>query len=308
MVKLRNIDLNLLVTLDMLLDEAHVGRAAERLGLSQPAASNALARARALFQDQLLVRSPPSGLRRTPRAEAVREPLRAALAELSAVIDAAPPDPARLRGAVRLVAADVPAAAIGAALTAELARRAPGIDLIFHPWHAGDEVKRLERGEIDLVVAVRASFGASFRTDALGRHSYAVLMRHGHPAALAGPLDIDRWLAFSHIVVSGHGDPRGSVDAALTRIGRTRRVAVVAPTFLHALELLCQTDLIGTFPAGVMASTAAVHLASHAPPIPIEPVELHLVRHRRTDMDAAVMLVAGLVTRLAPRLVRTPDR
>jgi DNA-binding transcriptional LysR family regulator len=123
----------------------------------QLAASNALARARALFGDPLLVRAPPGGLRRTPRTDAMREPLRAALAELAVIVAAGPPDLADLRGAVRLVVSDVPAAALGAALTAALAKRAPGIDLIFHPWHAGDEVERLERGEVDLVVTVAST-------------------------------------------------------------------------------------------------------------------------------------------------------
>ena len=186
-------------------------------------------------------------------------------------------------------------------LTGELAKRAPGVDLIFHPWHAGDEVARLERGEVDLVVAVRSFFGASLRAEPLGTYPYAVLMRHDHPAA-AEVLDVDRWLALPHVVVSGRGDPRGSIDAALTRIGRSRRVAVVAPTFLHALELLCHSDLVGAFPTGVMTSAAAERLTSRALPVAIEPVSLHLVRHRRTDMDAAVTLVAELIGELAPRL------
>jgi len=302
MMKLRNIDLNLLVIVDALLDEAHVGRAAERLGLSQPAASNALARARALLDDPLLVRSTRNGLSRTPRADALREPLRAALAELAVIVAPSSPDMADLRSAVRLLASDVPAAALGAALTVELAKRAPGIDLIFHPWHAGDEVERLERGEVDLAVAVASFFGASLRTEPLGTYPYSVLMRRDHPAAAAESLDIECWLAYPHVIVSGHGDPRGSVDAVLRRMGRTRRIAVVTPTFLHAFELLCQSDLIGTFPSGVMTSTAAVHLTSRAVPIAIEPVSLHLVRHRRTDMDAAVSLVAELIVLIAPHL------
>ena len=301
-MKLRGIDLNLLVTVDALLDEGHVGRAAERLGLSQPATSNALARARALFSDPLLVQVPPNGLRRTPCAEAMREPLRAALAELARIVTTGPPDLAELRGAVRLVASDVPAAALGAALTAELAKRAPGIDLIFHPWHAGDEVRRLERGEVDLVVTVAPASHGSLRTQCLGTYPYAIVMQRDHPAAAVETFDLDCWLAFPHIVVSGRGDRQGSVDEALARVGRHRRVAVVAPTFLHALELLCETELLAAFPIGVMESTAAARLTSRPVPLALAPVSLHLVRHRRTDMDPAVKLVAELVRQVAPQL------
>lgn len=304
MVKLRTVDLNLLVIVDALLDEAHVGRAAQRVGLSQPAASNALARARALFADPLLVRA-PDGLRRTPRAEALRAPLRAALAELSAVFDATPPAPADLRGAVRIVSPDVPAATLGAALTTALSRTAPGVDLIFHPWHVGGEVDRLERGEVDLVVTVTSFFGPSLRTSLLARFPYSVVMRNDHP--LTSAFDLDGWLAYPHVVVSGRGDPRGSVDAALVRVGRARRVACVVPSFLHALEFVARTDLIATFPHEIMRTAAAAPLTSRPPPIALDPAELHLVRHRRSDGEAAVLLVAELIAALAPDLARAGE-
>ncbi|WP_022721273.1 LysR family transcriptional regulator [Rhodopseudomonas sp. B29] len=300
-MNLRGIDLNLLVILDGLLDEAHVGRAAERLGLSQPAASNALARARALFGDPLLVRS-PQGLRRTPRADAMREPLRSALAELAAIVSAGPPDLTTLRGAVRLVGSDAHAAALGAALTAELAKQAPGIDLIFTPWRAGEEIERLERGEVDLAITVVAAHGNALRSEPLATYPYAVLMRHDHPAAQVESFDLETWLAFPHVVVSGRGDRQGSADSALARIGRERRVGAVAPTFLHALELVCSTDMLAAFPTGVLACSAAERLTTRPVPISLEPVSLQLVRHSRTDMDAAVLLVADLIRMIAPRL------
>ena len=102
-MKLRNIDLNLLVIVDALLDEAHVARAADRVGLSQPAASNALARARILFNDPLLIRSRSNGFRLTPLADGIREPLRRVLTDLAAIVESGPPDVANIRASVRLM-------------------------------------------------------------------------------------------------------------------------------------------------------------------------------------------------------------
>ena len=105
-MNLRGIDLNLLVVLDALLAEAHVSRAAERLGLSQPATSAALERCRHLFGDRLLERS-AGGMRLTARAEALREPLAAALAAVAATLQAEPPPLAELTAAVRELAASI---------------------------------------------------------------------------------------------------------------------------------------------------------------------------------------------------------
>lgn len=294
MVKLRGVDLNLLVILDVLLDEAHVGRAAERLALSQPAASNALARARALFADPLLVRA-PGGLRRTPRAEALREPLREALGGIGSLLAAGRPDLRTMRGAVRLVASDFPVAMFGPALPRDLAEHAPGIDVLFHPWHAGDELERLERGEVDIAVTTAPPHGAAFRADALGSFGSQIVMRRDHPAA--DGFDLDRWLAYPHLVISGQGKAHGPVDAALAKLGRARRVAAVVPTFLLALELLAGSDLIAALPVGASSSSAAARLTVRPLPIALEPVTLHLVRHRRSDDDPVLLFVADLIRR-----------
>ncbi|MFC7553310.1 LysR family transcriptional regulator [Pseudoroseomonas wenyumeiae] len=153
-MNLRGVDLNLLVILDALLQEAHVSRAAARLNLSQPATSSALDRCRHLFQDPLLERA-GSRMRLTPKAEALRQPLRQVLEDMAAVLEAPAPPLSALQQTVRLVMADHPATLAAPALHAALARSAPGLTLVLLPWlSAAAALEALERGSADLAVSV----------------------------------------------------------------------------------------------------------------------------------------------------------
>lgn len=294
-MNLRGIDLNLLVILDALLEEAHVSRAAERLNLSQPAASNALTRARALFGDPLLIRS-SGGLRRTTRAEQLRGPLREVLAQMQGLIGAAPADLRSIRQPVRMVMSDFPAVIVAVPLLERVRVEAPGIDLIFHPWHAGDEIDRLRKGEIDLATTVALPPGEDLRLTDLGRFGSQVVMRRDHPAAK--DFNLARWLDHPHILVSGSGEARGPVDAALARRGLSRRVGAVVPTMLLALELVEGSDLIATLPMGRPTDSVAARFAIREAPIELESYSLTLVRHRRSDEDIAVKFVAEELERL----------
>lgn len=292
MMNLRGIDLNLLVILDALLEEAHVSRAAERLNLSQPATSNALTRARALFEDRLLVRA-PGGLRLTPKAGQLRGPLREALVQLGAVVAAEPPALADIRQTVRLVMSDFPAATVFGPLLQRLQAEAPGLNLVLHPWHAGDEIERLRRGEFDLALTIRNPPDADLRIADLGPTGYRIVMRRGHPAAAA--FDLERWLAFRHLLVSGSGETRGPIDEVLMRRGLTRRVGAVVPTFLLALQFIADSDLIAALPAATLPPLWQDRLITLDPPIGLPGFNLHLVRHGRSDEDVAVRFVADSI-------------
>ncbi len=125
MINLRRLDLNLLVTLDVLLTEHNVTRAAERLNFSQPSVSVHLAKLRAIFDDPLLLPG-PRGMRPTARAEELREPLRLALEALEqAVAPAAPFDPTQSRHTWRVAATDYAESAILLPILASLRRQAP---------------------------------------------------------------------------------------------------------------------------------------------------------------------------------------
>lgn len=293
-MNMRGIDLNLLTILDALLDEAHVSRAADRLGLSQPATSAALERCRHLFGDPLLERA-KGGMRRSARAEALRAPLRAMLGDVARLVHPDPVPLAALARVVRLVMADHPASVILAPLLARLCQSAPGIDLVVMPWHGADAaVAALERGETDLAVSVFAGAPDSIRRQTLLHEDYAVLMRQGHPAA--ADFDLGRWLDHPHVVVSGRGAARGPVDQVLAKRGLQRRVGLVVPSFLMVAPVVADTDLIALMPRHCLPPRDDARFMRHAPPIPVPGFALHLARHARSGTDPAIAHVAEEIT------------
>lgn len=294
-MNLRSVDLNLLVILDALLDEAHVSRAAERLGLSQPAASSALERCRHLFRDPLLERG-RSGMRLTPKALALREPLTALLSEVEAVIDPPKIALAELRQTVRIVMADFLAMQIVGDLHEALSKSAPGIDLVVQPWHgAASALSGLADGTVDLAISVFPNVAAAFRCEELLHEHYIVLMRKGHPAARG--FNLDRWLAYPHVLVSGEGGMRGALDEALQARGGRRRIGIVVPSFVMVPSLLKGSDLIAMLPSRCLPADAKSGFAVRSPPIAVEGFPLHLAWHARRDKDMGVQHVANFVRR-----------
>ena len=294
-MNLRALDLNLLVVLDALLDEAHVSRAADRLGLSQPAASAALQRCRHMFHDELLERGHGT-MYLTPKAAALRAPLKSLLSGVVELID--PPDVplAEIRQTLRItIMADYPAQFVIAPLQQELQRTAPGINLIIQPWHGTDVVRTaLLDGACDLAFSVFPPANDDLhRQEVLVEH-YLVAMRAGHPAAHA--FDLKAWLAYPHIIVSGRSDTRTPVDTELEARGLSRRVGLVVPNFQMVPALLEGSDLIATLPSRVMRNFAG--LVSFPPPIPVPGFPLHLAWHRRRARDAALQHVAAILGKL----------
>ncbi|WP_436168038.1 LysR family transcriptional regulator, partial [Bosea sp. LjRoot9] len=295
-MNLRAVDLNLLVILDALLDEAHVSRAAERLGLSQPAASSALERCRQLFGDRLLERG-TGGMVLTPKAQALAQPVKDVLAGMAALLWQQEPDLSTIRQTVRIVMADHPAVAIAPALQAHLVKTAPGITLAIMPWHgASAALEGLARGAIDLAVSVFPTVEADFTRKELLRETYRVAMRKGHPAA--ADFALDRWLAYPHVLVSGRGETHGALDEALARLGRARHVGMVVPSFLMVPPLLAGSDMIALLPSRCLPLSGRESLIALPPPIAVEGFPLHIAWHRRRARDPAVQHVGRLVEEL----------
>ena len=294
-MNLRSLDLNLLVVLDALLDEAHVSRAADRLNLSQPATSAALQRCRHLFGDELLQRGRGT-MSRTPKAEALRAPLKSLLSGVVDLIDPSDVPLAEIRQTLRLaIMADYPALFIVAPLQKELQRTAPGIDLVIQPWH-GTNVARaaLLDGTCDLAFSVfPPSDDDLHRQEVLVEH-YLIAMRAGHPAAEA--FSLEAWLAYPHILVSGRKDTWTPLDSELVARGLSRRVGVVVPTLQMVPTLLEGSDMIAMVPSRVIRNFEG--LVSFPPPIPISSSPMHLAWHRRRARDAGLQHVAAILAEL----------
>lgn len=293
-VNLRRIDLNLLVALQALLEERNVTRAAQRLGMSQPAASRALGRLRALFSDALLVDA-PGGYVLSARANEIRPHLQRILAGVGDMLEANAFDPATATGHIRLLMPDLQAAVLAPHLLARLAREAPLLDLdIAAPGANGFEM--LEHGGAEAMVALIDDAPAGIQRRRLYDEELVTLMRAQHPA-LARKLTLERFLALEHIVVSVTGVGAAPVDEALARLGQTRRVKLRVPNFFAAVEIAARSDLVMTLPASLARAAATMErFVSLAPPLDLGTFTMSLAWHaRQQDAPRHIWLRRAIV-------------
>ncbi|WP_353476779.1 LysR family transcriptional regulator (plasmid) [Salipiger sp. H15] len=290
-MNLRGLDLNLLVVLDALLDEAHVSRAADRLNMSQPAASAALQRCRHLFRDELLERGRGT-MRLTAKAASLRAPLKTLLAGVTDLVDPLEVPLSEVHQHIRIAMADYPALVVVGPLQRALSETAPGIDLVIQPWHGAAAAKAaLVDGSTDLAISVLPEDDEEIQREELMSENYVVALRQDHPALAA--FDLDSWLSWPHILVSGRGETRSQLDTELSRLGRTRRVGLVVPSFGMVPDLLRGSEMIAMLPSRVVAT--AGDLVTLPTPIPVDGFPLHLAWHRRRAKDRALRHVASLL-------------
>jgi DNA-binding transcriptional LysR family regulator len=291
---LRGVDLNLLVALDALIEERNVTRAAGRLRMSQPAASRALGRLRALSSDALLVDG-KGGYVLSARAEAMRPALRRALAGIGEVLRAPAFDPATARGRVCLLMPDLLAASLVPRLLPRFAAEAPGLDIdVAAP--GANPIEALERDDADAVVGVIDEAPAGIRRRRLYLDRLVTLMRAGHPAA-AGRLTLARFLALEHMTVSVTGVGPSPLDELLARLGHARRVKLRVPNFFAAVEIAARSDLVMTLPSSLARTESARgRLAVLRPPLELGRFAISLVWHaRQQDAPRHVWLRRAIV-------------
>ncbi|WP_199913005.1 LysR family transcriptional regulator [Pseudomonas glycinae] len=283
---LRRIDLNLLVILDALLSEQHVTRAAERLHLSQPAVSHALARLRDLLGDPLLVRA-GSGLVPTARALELAAPLAETLAQVQSLLAPNTFDPASARRTFRLAMSDYGAALFLPGLIRTLRAEAPGIDLqISHASREG-MVEGLLNGDIDLAAGVLPELPGELRSTPLFEERYVCLLdRQSLPAG--GVLDLPTYLSRPHVLLEMRGSGTPEIERTLTALRERRRVAISLPHWSVAPRFISGTDLILTVASRALNEVDDESLIVMPPPFEIAPFTFVSAWHKRRGGDQAL--------------------
>ena len=278
-------DLNLLVTLDVLLAEGSVAGAARRLRLSPSAMSRALARLREITGDPLLVRA-GRGLVPTPRADGLRMRVHDLVQEAQAVLRPVEQvDPSSLVRTFTLRTADGFVENFGPRLIARLGEEAPGVRLNFLQKPDKDSGP-LREGRVDLETAVvDASIGPEMRTQALFRDRLVAVVRADHPLA-RGRLTVQRYTEARHVIVSRTGHDEDAVERPFLPEELKRRIVTVVTGFAAALSLARRADLVATVPE---RHTAALRVGMVTLPVPSPSAgfTISMLWHPRLDGDPA---------------------
>ncbi len=278
-------DLNLLVTLDVLLAEGSVARAADRLHLSPSAMSRALARLRSVTGDPLLVRA-GRGLVPTPRALELREWVRQLVQDAEALLRPMErPDLTLLVRTFTIRTSEGFVENFGPVLIARAGEEAPGVRLRFMQKMDKDSAL-LRDGMVDLETGVVGkTIGPEVRAQGLFRDRFVGVVRMGHPL-LQGEITLDRYTAGKHVSVSRKGLEQGPIDKALEPLGLARNVVTIVGGFSTAVALARETDLIATVPerhTGILRSG----MYTFPLPVAIPEITVSLLWHPRMDADPA---------------------
>jgi DNA-binding transcriptional LysR family regulator len=286
-IELRRLDMTLLMVLDGALRHRKLTTVAQQLGLTQPAISHALTRLRDILGDPLFVRR-SNGVQPTPRALALAQPVAQALATLREALQQGRCfDPSCATREFRIAALDYAITLLVPDFLARFSTVAPGCRLAFRSM--GYEAGRtaLANGSIDLILGLPAPSGP-FLQRTLMAEDFVVLARPGHPI-IGRKLDLARYLKCGHLLVSAAGDARGTVDIALAKIGKERRVVAAVPQFLAGFAAVAGSDMITTAPRRLAKRHAAAFgLKEHDVPFQLPGFEIATLRHENTAQDSGL--------------------
>lgn len=297
-MNISGIDLNLLLAFEALVDERHVGRAAKRVGLSQPAFSNAIGRLRVRLKDPLFVRR-AQGMVPTPRAEQLIGPIRSALAQLRQTLEAPQAfDPSISAHRFHIALSDdvelrLVSLFARSMLSGELQMQTRRLDWLFTVPEA-----ELRNGTLDLAIGYFPDaryLSSGLVMQPLSEESNIIISRRGH-SLWKGKLTLQRFTELDHAAVIYRNQPWGLIDNELASRGLRRRLRLALPHCLSVLHAVASSDLIACIQESVVKRFGkALNLVSCPEPLGLPPFVLRMVWHRQRDNDPSHLWLRGLI-------------
>jgi len=280
-------ELNLLVIFDCVMTERSITRTAQRLSMTQPAVSNAVARMRSAWNDELFVKD-GRNIQPTTYAQNLWQQVKDPLYQLSQAIDPDEFNPQTAQRTFRIAVNDIVVDTLWLEMRNFFERHAPGINLHAVPYNGANAQVVLADAGVDLVISGGIPDDSSIRSSHLFDTCFVCAMRSDHPLAQS-ELSLEEFVNAEHLLVSLSGDSYGVTDRVLHQYDLTRRIAMTVNHFSSAAPLLMDTDLIAILPAGaIYKDVANGNLAVTHCPVDIPQSSISMLWHKRQDKDAGL--------------------
>lgn len=291
------LDLNLLLTLETLLAEQNVTKAAARLHLSQPAVSAQLNRLREMFDDPLLIPH-RRGMMPTDKALDLLIPLRESLEKLRQTLHSHQDFyPERANLTLTIACTDYVQATVIMPLVLALRHKAPGVRIAVRHLDMAQLDQQLARGEVDLVFASHDTFHTQLRSRHLYDESYVLIGRQDHPV-LSANLPLEEFIKLEHVIVSPSGGSFTTpIDDALEKFGHKRNVVMSAASFLFIPEIIQKSDLVALIPKRLLQAHSALLTVIELPWL-AEQFDICLIWHERSHSHAGHRWVREVIVEM----------
>ena len=306
-MNLQSIDLNLLVAFEALMEERNVTRAARRIGLSQPAMSNALSRLRRTFDDPLLTRT-SSGMKPTPTAQGLIDSVRAALAQLRIALEEKPSfDAAASRRAFHVLTNDYVEVTLLELFARHVRSNAGAVSIRVHrPTNVFQPPSPSALADsYDIAIGFfpdSLSLDANVRSEVLFEEENVCIVSRNHPS-IKGRISLKQYSSAGHVAVFYKSEGPGFIDTLLAQKGLTRRTFMQVPHFCSVPFVVAGSDLIATVPKRLaMRFNNVLKIQVLNVPLAIPAFRLSMLWHQRMDNDPAHSWMRGAVVETARKL------
>lgn len=295
---LTDIDLNQLVLFQELMVERRVSKVAEKLGITQPAVSNTLAKLRRTLGDELFLRT-PAGMVPTPYAEQLSEPIGYALGMIhSGLNQQIRFEPAKVKGSMTIGMTDIGEIVFLPTLLDRLKREAPSLMINTVRTTAVNLREDMESGKVDLAIGLLPQLKAGFFQRRLFMQRYVCLFRKGHPLEKKR-MSLNEFRAAEHLVVITAGTGHGKVDELIRRAGIDRTVRLTVPHYVSVGHILQSSDLLATVPERLAQGLAhPFGLAYVTHPARLPEIAINAFWHAKVHRSPANQWLRGLVFEL----------